>query len=127
MREPHALFQHDRPRRTAGTASGLARSASAQVNARTYVHYGGAPGPWFFSLDRYVLFARASSDPTLARIHHGSWPLRSATPTRLDSTMLEATGIPTPCSLPLLHAQASPLDVDIWRPARADDTIDPVQ
>lgn len=69
-----------------------------------------------FLLDRYILYAGASPDLLRARIHHRPWPLRAAALMRLDSTMLEASGLPTPVSTPLLHAQASPLDVDIWPP-----------
>jgi uncharacterized protein YqjF (DUF2071 family) len=70
-----------------------------------------------FLLDRYILYAGAPPHLLRARIHHRRWPLRAAALTRFDATMLEASGLPTPVSAPLLHAQASPLDVDIWPPS----------
>jgi uncharacterized protein YqjF (DUF2071 family) len=72
-----------------------------------------------FLLDRYVLYSGAPPNLLRARIHHPPWPLREATLMRLDSSMLERCGLPTPVLPPMLHGQGSPLDVDIWAPTSA--------
>jgi uncharacterized protein YqjF (DUF2071 family) len=165
-------------------------SDADEINLRTYVHCGGVPGLWFFSLDannrfavcaarlsyhlpyfrarmqveatehmvtfkservhpggpsatfdgawhlhdqlpeaqpgtrafflieRYVLYTLIAGALCRARIHHRPWPLRGASVGRLSSTMLEAAGLPTPQTEPLIHAQARPFDVSIWPPQR---------
>jgi uncharacterized protein YqjF (DUF2071 family) len=161
-------------------------SAFHELNVRTYVHYDGVPGVWFFSLDannapavwaarnflalpyfnaritleqqaetirysstrthkdapsaglettwkigesleasapgslafflteRYCLYA-ARNDKKLyrLRIFHPVWPLRRASLSSFDSTMVEALTLPTPAGEPLLH-YAEKLKVDIW-------------
>lgn len=69
-------------------------------------------------LDRYLLYAVGRRGWLSARIHHRPWPLREAMLVRLDTTVLEADGLPRPHDGPLLHAQAYPFDVDIWAPQR---------
>jgi uncharacterized protein len=79
-----------------------------------------APGSLeFFLIERYCLYAADGDRISRARIHHEPWSLRRASITRLSSTMLESHGLPTPPEPPLVHAQAAPLDVEIWAPARA--------
>jgi uncharacterized protein len=68
----------------------------------------------FFLVERYCLYTAHRGRLYRARIHHGPWPLRQATLSKLVSTMLESHGLPTPSGAPLLHAQAEPLRVEIW-------------
>jgi uncharacterized protein len=75
-----------------------------------------------FLLDRYVLYA--GSGATLrARIHHRPWPLRRAALTRLSSTMLESVRVAHASEPSLIHAQAQPFDVAIWRPEHATKDV----
>ncbi len=161
-------------------------SRSHEINVRTYVHYEGVPGVWFFSLDadnalavvgarlgfhlpyfharmsleadrenvtftsrrrhagapgadfsarwsggdrlkeaevgsldfflteRYCLYAVRGRSLYRAPIHHPPWLLRAANVQSYSSSMIESHGLPTPEGEPLLHGQASPLDVEIW-------------
>ena len=70
----------------------------------------------FFLIERYCLYSAHGERISRARIHHSPWPLSRAEVTRLSSTMLESHGLPTPTAAPLIHAQAAPLHVEIWRP-----------
>jgi len=160
-------------------------SAFHELNVRTYVHYDGVPGVWFFSLDaesrlavwgartfihlpyfnaritleqqdetirysstrmhkaappaefkatwqigerlapsepgtldfflteRYCLYASRNEKLYRLRIFHPTWPLRKASLSSFQSTMVEALGLPTPTGEPLLH-YAEELKVDIW-------------
>jgi uncharacterized protein YqjF (DUF2071 family) len=160
-------------------------SAFHELNVRTYVHYKGVPGVWFFSLDaesalavwaarnfvylpyfnarmsleqqyktiiysstrthkqappaifnatwnigealevsepeslafflteRYCLYAARKEKLYRLRIFHPVWPLRKATLSTFNSTMIESLGIRTPEGEPLLH-YAEELKVDIW-------------
>ena len=69
----------------------------------------------FFLVERYALWSGAAAQ-LHARIRHRPWPLRRATASHVRSTLLEAAGLPAPKEAPLLHAQAFPFDVDVWRP-----------
>lgn len=73
----------------------------------------------FFLTERYVLYSGNASRLLRARIHHRPWPLAAASSRRLASTLLEAAGVPTPTDPPLVHAQAEPLDVEVWLPVPA--------
>ena len=76
-----------------------------------------APGTLaFFLIERYVLYCGEPAGSMRARIHHRPWSLRSATVLRLASTLLEAGGIPLPAAPVLAHAQAEPLEVEVWLP-----------
>jgi len=76
-----------------------------------------APGTLeFFLVERYVLYCGEPAGSMRARIHHRPWPLRHADVLGLTSTLLEAGGIPAPASPVLVHAQAEPLDVEVWPP-----------
>jgi uncharacterized protein YqjF (DUF2071 family) len=68
-----------------------------------------------FLTERYCLYAARGGQLYRARIFHGPWPLRRAERLSFASTMLESQGLPTPREAPLLHAQAAPLQVGIWR------------
>ena len=72
----------------------------------------------FFLTERYVLYSGDDRHMLRTRIHHRPWPLRTATVVRLATTLLEADRLPTPTTPALGHAQAEPLDVEIWAPAR---------
>jgi uncharacterized protein YqjF (DUF2071 family) len=76
-----------------------------------------APGTLeFFLVERYVLYCGEPAGSMRARIHHAPWPLRGAKVLRLASTLLEAGGLRAPAGPVLAHAQAEPLDVEIWLP-----------
>jgi uncharacterized protein YqjF (DUF2071 family) len=72
----------------------------------------------FFLIERYCLYAASGDRLYRARIHHRPWPLCAAQLLRLESTMIESHGLPTPGNSPLLHAQAEPLHVEVWPPKR---------
>ncbi len=72
----------------------------------------------FFLIERYCLYVVRGGALFRTRIFHAPWPLRRAELEGLWSTMLEAHGLPTRQDEPLLHAQAAPLNVDVWAPER---------
>jgi len=67
----------------------------------------------FFLTERYCLYAAHHDQLHRARIFHEPWVLQSATLLSLHSTMIEATGLPTPKDEPLLH-YSEEIAVDIW-------------
>ncbi len=85
-----------------------------ELNVRTYVHFEGVPGVWFFSLDAASnLAVWAARQLYRAGIFHQPWPLRSASLGSHQSTMIESLGIAQPAGEPLLH-YAESIAVDIW-------------
>jgi uncharacterized protein len=78
-----------------------------------------APGSLdFFLIERYCLYAACRGRLYRARIFHPPWPLRRVEQLSFGSTILESHGLWTPPEAPFLHAQAEPLQVEIWRPER---------
>lgn len=69
----------------------------------------------FFLVERYCLYATTERRLYRARIHHAPWPLCAAEVLKLESSMLESHGLPTPTNAPLVHAQGEALDVEVWR------------
>jgi uncharacterized protein len=70
----------------------------------------------FFLTERYVLYTQDGDGKLYrARIHHQPWPLQNSQMLSCSSTMLEANGIPSPTTVPLVHF-ASEVNVDIWAP-----------
>jgi uncharacterized protein YqjF (DUF2071 family) len=67
----------------------------------------------FFLTERYCLYAAHKQKLYRSRIYHEPWPLRKASLSSLDSTMIESHGLPTPKDAPLLH-YAEEISVDIW-------------
>ena len=67
----------------------------------------------FFLTERYCLYTAHKEKLYRCRIFHAPWPLQKAELIELDSTMIEAKGLPTPKDNPLLH-YAEELSVDIW-------------
>ena len=67
----------------------------------------------FFLTERYCLDTMHKGELYRSRIHHQPWPLQTAELVSLNSSMLEAHGLPTPSSEPVLH-YAEALSVDIW-------------
>jgi uncharacterized protein YqjF (DUF2071 family) len=67
----------------------------------------------FFLTERYCLYAAHHNHLHRARIFHEPWCLQSATLSSLDSTMIEATGLPKPKGEPLLH-YSEEIAVGIW-------------
>jgi hypothetical protein len=52
---------------------------------------------------RFRLWTTIAGRPLSLRAHHPPWPLRRARVTRLDSTLVEAAGLPSPQGEPLVH------------------------
>lgn len=67
----------------------------------------------FFLTERYCLDCEHNGKLYRARIHHQPWPLQTAELTTLESSMIEAQGLPTPPGDPLLH-YCEELSVGIW-------------
>ena len=67
----------------------------------------------FFLTERYCLYSARKEKLYRCRIFHEPWPLREATLSEMDSTMIESHGLPSPQGEPLLHF-AEELSVDIW-------------
>lgn len=72
-----------------------------------------------FLTERYCLYSERDGELYRAQIHHEPWPLQSATLHSLNSTMIEAQGLPTPQGDPLLH-YCEGLSVDIWSLKKAE-------
>lgn len=70
----------------------------------------------FFLTERYCLYAMREDRLSRARIHHDPWPLCSVSLLEHTSSMLEAHGLSTPETPPLLHGQIAPLEVNVWAP-----------
>lgn len=80
----------------------------------------------FFLTERYCLYTVFKEQLYRCRVFHKPWPLRAAEVTAHNSTLLEALGLPTPATDPLLH-YAEELKVDIWPLVRVEqDTRDSV-
>jgi uncharacterized protein len=74
-----------------------------------------APGTRdYFLIERYCLYVVHEGRLRRSRIHHRPWPLRRAELVTLRSSMLTSQGLPAADGEPLLHAQAAPLDVEVW-------------
>ena len=72
----------------------------------------------FFLIERYCLYTSSGDHLYRARIHHQPWPLCHADVERLNSSVIESHGLPSPQQPPLVHAQAEPLQVWVWPPKR---------
>ncbi len=72
----------------------------------------------FFLVERYCLYAQFMGRLYRGRIHHRPWLVRQAALRSLASNMIQANGLPAPKAAPILHAQAEPLSVEIWREHR---------
>ncbi len=66
-----------------------------------------------FLTERYCLFAEHRGRLYRGPIHHPPWPLRRARLDRIESTMVEAAGLPAPGGEPLLY-HADEVAVEIW-------------
>jgi uncharacterized protein YqjF (DUF2071 family) len=67
----------------------------------------------FFLTERYCLYSSHKQKLYRSRIFHEPWPLKKASLSSFNSTMIESHGLPTPQGEPLLH-YAEELSVDIW-------------
>ena len=67
-----------------------------------------------FLVERYWLFAADRERLWRSRIRHARWPLRGASVKRFGGTLFEAQGLPAMRDMPIVHAQAHPLDVAVW-------------
>lgn len=80
----------------------------------------------FFLTERYCLYSMQDEQLYRCRVFHRPWPLRAATLSAHDSTMLEAAGLAEPAGAPLVH-YAEELKTDIWPLARVEqDTREPL-
>lgn len=100
------------------------RGAAAELNARWSIgeaigetnagRMPTLPGSLeFFLTERYCLDTVHNGQLYRSRIHHEPWPLQRAELISLNSSMIEAHGLPTPAGDPVLH-YAEALSVDIW-------------
>jgi uncharacterized protein len=69
----------------------------------------------FFLIERYCLYTSSAGRIYRARIFHPAWPIRRASLLSLSSSMLESHGLSPEEEEPLIHAQAAPLHVLVWR------------
>lgn len=94
------------------------RARPAELHASWNIAEGlptASPGSLeFFLTERYALDTEHKGKLYRSRIHHRPWPLHRATLNSLNSTMIEAVGLPTAHGEPLLH-YCEELSVDIWR------------
>jgi uncharacterized protein len=67
----------------------------------------------FFLTERYLLYAENNGHLYRARVHHQPWPLQESEVLNFSSSMLEANGLSSPKTEPLVH-YAEEVDVDIW-------------
>jgi uncharacterized protein YqjF (DUF2071 family) len=67
----------------------------------------------FFLTERYCLYASHKQKLYRCRIFHEPWPLKKASVSSFNSTMIESHGLPTPKDEPRLH-YAEEISVDIW-------------
>jgi uncharacterized protein YqjF (DUF2071 family) len=66
-----------------------------------------------FLTERYVLYAKRGTKLYLGRVHHTPYPLQTAELSRLDESLLLASGILRPEAPPLAH-YASEVRVKIF-------------
>lgn len=67
----------------------------------------------FFLTERYCLDVQHKGKLYRSRIHHQPWPLQRAELVSLNTSMIEAHGLPTPAGDPLLH-YCEEISVEIW-------------
>jgi uncharacterized protein len=70
------------------------------------IEIGGAVDPTeldHFLTARFRLYAAAKGHIAYAQIEHPPWPLRRATITALNETLMENSGVPAPKGEPLIH------------------------
>lgn len=67
---------------------------------------------WFLT-ERYRLFTAVKNEIRSVEIRHEPWPLRHATLQHFESSLIEATGLPTPTGAPVLH-HSDELAVEVW-------------
>ncbi len=67
----------------------------------------------FFLTERYCLYSSHKQKLYRSRIFHQPWPLKRASLSSFNSTMIESHKLPTPKGDPLLH-YAEEISVDIW-------------
>lgn len=100
------------------------RRGSADVGMHVVYKRGtpigaAAPGTLdHFLIERYILYAHDGQRLYRGRVHHKAYPLRSATVTQLEETLLGACGMLRPPQPPLVHFSAG-VDVEIFSLKRA--------
>ncbi len=67
----------------------------------------------FFLTERYCLYAGDEDKLYRCRIFHQPWPLREASLSRCESSMIEADGLPAPGGEPVLHCGGT-VNVEVW-------------
>jgi len=84
---------------------------------------------WFLT-ERYRLFTAIKDEIRSVEIRHEPWQLRHATVSHFESSLIEASGLPTPNGSPVLH-HSDELAVEVWPvrdatpPPRRDSLLDP--
>lgn len=66
-----------------------------------------------FLVERYILYAHDSGRLYQGRVHHKPYPLRSASVSLLDETLLRNCGLLRPAAPPIVHYSAG-VDVEIF-------------
>ncbi len=69
-----------------------------------------------FLLDRYLLFSARAARIDRGQVHHPPYPAQAATVHAVDTTLLQAAGLPAPVGPPLAHYSAG-VDVEVFGPA----------
>jgi uncharacterized protein len=67
----------------------------------------------FFLVERYCLYTSNAGKLYRCRIFHQPWPLQQASLSTYESSMIEASGLPSPEGEPLLHC-GGPVSVEVW-------------
>jgi uncharacterized protein YqjF (DUF2071 family) len=76
--------------------------------------FKAAPGTLeFFLTERYMLFTEHKRTLFQCRIHHEAWPLREARLETLETSLLDANGLPEPADEPIVVA-GGPVHVEVW-------------
>lgn len=70
----------------------------------------------FFLLERYALFTEAAGRLKMTRAYHHPWILDEVTKVSVESTLVNALGLPEPQSEPLAHFSSCPMTVQVWAP-----------
>ena len=68
-----------------------------------------------FLLERYLLFSARRGRIDRGQVHHPPYPAQAATVHAVETTLLEAAGLPAPGDPPLAHYSAG-VDVEVFGP-----------
>jgi uncharacterized protein YqjF (DUF2071 family) len=69
----------------------------------------------FFLVERYCFFTQKAGVVNITRVYHHPWILDEALEVKVQSSMLQAVGLPDPTERPLAHFSQH-LNVAVWAP-----------